>query len=87
MPYLLGEVTTAPHDDLYWATTASRYATRIEDWKLVFDADGKTWLFDLATDIAERVNLAADYPEIVDDLTQSLEEWVSQLAEPLWPVP
>ena len=43
-----------------------------------------TVLYDLSSDVGERENLAADHPEIVRWLEVALDQWTSQLAEPLW---
>ena len=45
----------------------------------------KTWLFDLENDPGEQVNIAAENPEIVEQLKQELTVWEASLAEPLWP--
>ena len=43
-----------------------------------------TVLYDLTRDIGERTNLAEEYPEIVRQLEQKLNQWQSELQDPLW---
>lgn len=51
-------------------------AIREGDWKLVEQLeDGSVELFDLAHDPGEASNLAATWPERVDDLRQKLQTW------------
>ena len=44
-----------------------------------------TLLYDLATDIGERENVAEDHPEVVERMEAELAIWSSGLAEPMWP--
>lgn len=66
----------------FWHYPASQpsYAVRIGDWKLLTDADeGIEELYNLADDVEETRNLAADRPEIVKSLKASLQEWQREL--------
>jgi len=45
-----------------------------QNWKLVITTQGATELYDLATDVGERKNLAAEHPEIVQRLQSALKE-------------
>jgi len=75
----------APRDALYWRT---HYASGIRqgDWKLLTDSElGRDLLYDLSTDKFERTDLDALQPVRVQQLTQALERWESELAPPLWP--
>jgi arylsulfatase len=61
-----------PHESLWWLHEGNR-AVRVGDWKLVA-AKGDPWeLYDMRTDRAEQVNLAAKMPDKVREL-----EWVWQ---------
>ena len=44
-----------------------------------------TVLYDLSADVGEQVNLADQHPDVVARLEAALEDWNSQLAEPMWP--
>jgi arylsulfatase A-like enzyme len=43
-----------------------------------------TVLYDLSVDIGEQTNLVEQYPEVVDRLEEELQDWNSELAEPIW---
>lgn len=43
-----------------------------------------TFLYDLATDPAERFDVAAQHPEVVVELQQKWEEWNQENVEPQW---
>jgi arylsulfatase A-like enzyme len=75
-------------------------AIRKGDWKLVKTAEGPLGpvadparlgdlfdaeLFNLATDIGEAKNVAADHPAIAKDLADTWQRWNRELAAPLWP--
>lgn len=86
LPHLAGEKSGPPHEQLFWRFGAQA-ATRKGDWKLVRLANQgqpQVELYNLADDISEEKNLADDKPDIVKELTSSLEAWNAQLAEPLW---
>jgi arylsulfatase A-like enzyme len=83
MPYLSGSSSEKPHDKLFWRA-GNIWATRDGDWKLIYAAD-RHWLYDLSADIGEKTNLADKRPDIVKELTASLEQWNRGNVEPLWP--
>ncbi|MFG1710543.1 arylsulfatase [Nonomuraea sp. M3C6] len=70
------------HDHLVWNRPRKAQALRRGRWKLVRFAphisgagpDGRIELYDLATDPSERVDLAADRPDLAGDLTARLDE-------------
>ena len=45
----------------------------------------KILLFDLSTDLGERVNVAQNHPSVVKGLLSALDNWESELLEPAWP--
>jgi len=54
-------------------------------WKLTVDpVQDATWLFDLSADPGERVNLAAQAPEVVARLKGLLAEHEAEMVPPLW---
>ncbi|MEX0611279.1 MAG: sulfatase, partial [Pirellulales bacterium] len=69
LPYLKGEKSGKPHDTLYWRF-GKQWAIRHGDWKLVAgnggDMNGE--LFNLAEDVSESSNLAAEMPDKVREL-------------------
>ncbi|MFO0907361.1 MAG: hypothetical protein U0794_03195 [Isosphaeraceae bacterium] len=99
LPFLKGEVKTAPHDALYWRL-GPQGAIRKGDWKLVrYDRNADApvprtdranppvtpfQLYNLATDIGESHPVNDAHPEKVRELTESWEAWSRQLARPLW---
>lgn len=95
VPFLSGANDAAPHEVLYWRM-GEQMAIRRGDWKLVrYDrvADGaagrnpgvtEARLYNLADDLGESRDLAAEKPEIASELEGLWQTWSSQLAEPLW---
>lgn len=67
-PTLLGEGEQKAHDFLYWEFhETNMMALRMGDWKLVVQ-NGNCRLYDLATDLHEDNNLAAQYPDVVAEM-------------------
>jgi arylsulfatase A-like enzyme len=86
VPYLNGEIKTAPHDALYWRW-GGQIAIREGNWKLLRGGD-REYLFDLEKDIEEKHNLAAEQPELVERLRSKLRAWSKELDPPgLAPLP
>ena len=89
LPYLEGTNAAPPHEALFWRFGPQR-AIRAGQLKLVQgrDAtrDGVTeWeLYDLAADIGESKNLAAERPADVQKLLAQYETWNKTLEEPRW---
>lgn len=64
-PTLLGKSGQKNHDFLYWEFgETDQLGVRMGDWKLVVK-QGKCFLYDLATDIHEDKDIAAQHPDIV----------------------
>jgi arylsulfatase A-like enzyme len=97
LPFLTGKATGAPHDVLFWRLGAMM-AVRKGDWKLVRAMDGPlrgadsaalndlstAGLYNLATDISERNDVAAAHPEKVKELADAWQRWNQGLVRPLW---
>src|SRR5262249_37413707 len=91
LPYLEGKQATAPHDTLYWRF-GDQMAIRRGDWKLVRYGSNATLaasemtpkLYNLAKDIGESNNLAAQEPERMKELQAAWDKWNAELARPLW---
>lgn len=95
LPYLTGQNQAAPHDALYWRF-GEQMAVRVGDWKLVrYDTNADTnagkkapvsavKLYDLANDLHEDKDLAAERPEKVKELQTRWDEWNQANVKPLW---
>ena len=71
-PTLLGEGEQEKHDFLYWEFhETNMMALRMGDWKLVVRG-GNCELYDLATDLHEDNNLAAQHPDVVAKMKEVL---------------
>ena len=58
-----------------WATpNRQQRAVRYGQWKLLVDAS-QLLLFDLSVDPGERTDLAAQRPDVVDELKRLLSDW------------
>jgi arylsulfatase A-like enzyme len=87
LPHLKGEVSTPPHQTLYWRF-GDQMAIRHGNYKLVQGRGAEQrMLFDLAADIGESKDLTAAKPEVVKDLTARYDAWNATLAEPRWGQP
>lgn len=82
-PFLVNGSTGPPHSALYWRF-GPQAAVRKGDWKLVLMGERPPRLYDLATDVGEKRDLAEDRPLKRMQLEAALEAWDSQLAEPRW---
>ena len=85
LPAALGQGTiTRPNDALFWQS-GDYQVVRAGDWKLQSDGiQGKTWLFDLATDPTEQINLAEKRPEKVAELQALLDEHHKDAVKSIW---
>jgi arylsulfatase A-like enzyme len=89
LPHLAGESSKAPHEALYWRFGPQK-AVRRGNWKLVDWRDfaekkNSGWqLYDLAKDIGEENDLAAQNARLVAELSQSWDDWNAKNIAPLW---
>src|SRR4029077_15422604 len=80
LPHLQGANAAAPHEALYWRFGPQK-SIRKGNWTLVAwrDFAAKTssgWqLFDLAQDVGQQNNLAAQHPDMVAALSQAWQRW------------
>lgn len=81
VPTLLGQNDQAEHEYLYWEffERGGRQAVRKGDWKGIRydvnkDPESPLELYNLAEDLGEENNIAADHPEIVEELDRLLVE-------------
>lgn len=83
LPYLKGEISTRPHQALYWRIDGMS-AMRHGDWTLVqgnTDQKGPE-LFDFAADIGEERNLAGQKPEKLQELQKLWTAWNDEPSPP-----
>ncbi len=97
LPYLNDTQQGPPHDALFWRF-GNQLAIRKGDWKLVkapgagapFDETAVTAttegasLYNLARDLGEQTDLAAQEPEKVKELAAAWEAWNVGLVPPAW---
>jgi arylsulfatase B len=82
LPLLTGETTAAPHETLFWRV-GRKNTLRRGDWKLI--RDGGPWqLYDLAHDISETTDLAAQNAARVAEMSTLWNKWNSEQIDPLW---
>jgi len=88
MPFLTGKNSAAPHETLYWRF-GEQWAIRKGDWKLVASRIDKNVprLINLAADIGEAKDLAAEQPGKLKELTDAWKAWNAEQVEPLWKQP
>jgi len=85
LPFANGQKSGRPHETLFWRSGHYR-VVRAGDWKLqLSERPPKIWLFDLASDPTEHVNLAAAQPARVAELKALLEAHDAKQSAPLWP--
>ena len=82
LPYLTAEKTEAPHDTLFWRFGTQR-AVRKGDWKLTDLGQGPK-LFNLASDIGEKDDVATEYPANLKELEADYTAWNARNVEPRW---
>jgi len=80
VPYLKGEIATAPHEALMWRWMAQS-AIREGNWKLLRGGE-REYLYDLATDLEEKHNLASQHPDVAARLRTKLTAWCAELNPP-----
>lgn len=76
-PTLLGQGDQPEHEYLYWefAAYGGQQAVRMGNWKatrqnMIRDKNMEIELYDLATDIGEKHNVAAEHPDVIKKMEQ-----------------
>ena len=83
-PTLLGQPQPKKHPHLYWEfSETNQIGVRMGDWKMVV-IKGIPHLYDLSKDLHEDHDVAAEHPEIVQRMTQIIQE--EHVDSPLFPV-
>ncbi len=83
LPYLAGRDSARPHADLFWRFNVVA-AVRAGDWKLIRIQGAPPLLFNLAADLPEKNNVAAEHPDLVRDLLAKLAAWEKPFPAPRW---
>jgi arylsulfatase A-like enzyme len=96
LPFLKGTRTGAPHELLFWRY-GPQMAVRKGDWKItgVVSHSGSQrrrrsnrtddmQLYNLARDIGEKTDLAAEHPDEFKELKAAWEKWNAELIAPRW---
>jgi len=84
LPVLLGKSGAPKREYFYWEShqKAFHQAVRVEDWKGVrHGLTGALELYDLAADVGEKHNVAAQHPAVVARLTALLDAARTENAE------
>ena len=81
-PLLAGRSTAAPHPTIFWRV-GEKNALRHGDWKLIRDR-GAWQLYDLATDLGEQIDRAAQEPARVRELETLWKKWNAEQIAPRW---
>jgi arylsulfatase A-like enzyme len=97
LPFLTGAAKGEPHGALFWRL-GGMMAIRKGEWKLVKTREGPlvdidpsvlrdlsgAGLYNLAEDIGETRNRAAERPDKVKELADLWQAWNRQLSKPMW---
>ena len=84
MPVLL-EGADSPHEYFFYSHWGVLEAVRWKDWKLRI-IKGEEALYNLKTDIAEQTNLKDQYPDIVAQLKNAMQEFDAEVTKNARPV-
>ena len=85
IPHLAGDVKTPPHERLFWRLRAKEFAVREGAWKLIKPEGKPAQLFDLASDLGEKKDVAAEKPDLAQRLAAMLATWRKELKPPVFP--
>jgi arylsulfatase A-like enzyme len=89
LPFLTQDKTGAPHETLFWRMNGpgGNYAVRRGSMKLVRNGKAEPELYDLAADVGESKNLAAEKSEVVKELVTAIAEWEKGTIAPTFESP
>ncbi len=74
LPFIKGEQTSRPHDEMKWRFTVSA-SIREGDWKLIRLPDRLPLLFNVKQDISEQNNLTDKHRTRVERMLKKLGDW------------
>jgi len=86
LPYLKGEKTGDPHQQLFWRKLEEAGA-RVGDYKMVRLQDYGATLYNVANDLGEMNDLQNSHKKEFNQLDKALKNWESQMMKPLWGEP
>lgn len=86
LPYLKGEKTGDPHQQLFWRKLEEAGA-RVGDYKMVRLQGYGATLYNLEEDLGENKNLQEIDQNKFNQLDNALKNWESKMMEPLWGEP
>ncbi len=84
LPFLAGEKSGAPHEHLFWRTANGMWAVREGDWKLLNMNTPNDQCYDLAADIGEATDRAAEKPDVIAKLKASYAAWNAENIAPVF---
>jgi arylsulfatase A-like enzyme len=85
LPFLSAKPATQAPRPLYWRDGSYR-AMQDNKWKLIVsERPKKDWLFNLAEDPTERINLAIDKPQMLAQMKAKMEAHHAQMPPSQWP--
>ncbi|QHI70796.1 sulfatase family protein [Tichowtungia aerotolerans] len=88
LPFLLGQASMSARDGVFarrWLGRNHTVGVRDGDWKYDFvSQSGETGLFNLKTDIGEKNDLSAQYPEQLQKMTAMQDKWNALNTPPKW---
>jgi len=88
IPHLTAEIADAPHQRLFWRTGGGiSWAVREGRWKLVGKKGEKPELYDLAKDIGETNDIAANQSEVAERLQAAYSVWDQDNVTPVFESP
>lgn len=89
LPRLTGELSKPPHPALFWRSggPGGNYAARMGDWKFVRNGKSAPELYNLADDISESRNLAAEKLEALARIEAAVKQWDRKNIAPIFESP
>jgi len=85
IPYINREVTTEPHQSLFWKS-GFNLSLRRGPWKMMKNTDtGETQLYNLENDRGEYFDVSNKFPEIYKTMETELIKKSGECKPPLWP--
>jgi arylsulfatase A-like enzyme len=90
LPILAGD-QRAKKRTLFWRRVGPNFvethrAVRDGNWKFIDEPNGRQYLYNLAKDVGERINLSTNQPARVARMRRLLEKWESEVDPPLYPI-
>ena len=86
LPYLDGTLSGPPHDDVYVRGNNPIVAglRRSDEWKLTIENIGGPFLYDIVANPGENDVRNADFPGLVDELTDRMNAYEVEYTKPRW---